>query len=257
MAVNHVTTRREGGITILTLNRPDKLNALNKDIFDDLKSALDMIQTDASVRVLVIIGGGKAFSVGADLKERQGMNEKDILLRFEAVRVLYQRLEYFPLPTIAAINGTALGGGLELALCCDIRVVSQAATLGFPEVELAIIPGNGGTQRLPRLIGVSKAMELILTAKRLSADEALGLGIVSHVAPDALVAARTLAVRMLDMGPIALKQAKLAVKKGIELPIGDALKFEVDCYKNCLYSKDRTEGLKAFSEKRRPEYQGE
>lgn len=258
MAVNHVTTRKDGGVTFVTLNRPDKLNALNKDLYDDLKTALDLIQTDPSVRAVIVTGAGeKAFSVGADLKERQGMNEKDILLRFEFVRTLYQKLEFLNVPTIAAINGIALGGGLELALACDIRIASAAASLGFPEAELAIIPGNGGTQRLSRLIGASKAMELILTARRLSALEASILGIVNQVAPDAMTAAKVLATRMMEMGPLSLRQGKLAIKKGAEMPLNEALKFEVDCYKKCLYSKDRTEGLKAFNEKRKAEYRGE
>ncbi len=258
MGASHVTLRREGGVTIATLNRPEKMNALNRDIYDDLKKTIDVIETDPSARVLILTGAGeKAFCVGADLKERQGMNEKDVLVRLEMVRTLFQQLDHLAIPTIAAINGTALGGGLELALCCDFRVAATTATVGFPEVDLAIIPGNGGTQRLTRIIGLSKALELILMARRLTAIEAKALGLVSAVAPDAVIAAKGIAARIVEMGPIAVKQAKLAIKKGIELEIEEALRFEVECYKPCLYSKDRIEGLKAFGEKRRPQYVGE
>lgn len=257
MGANHVLLKREAGVTIATLNRPEKMNALNKEVFEDLEKAIDVIETDASARVFIVTGAGeKAFCVGADLKERQGMNEKDVLVRFDWVRKLYERLDRLSIPTIAAINGTALGGGLELALCCDIRVASTNAVLGFPEVELAIIPGNGGTQRLPRLIGVSRALELILTAKRITAVQAEQLGIVNQVASDAMSAAKGMAARIVDMGPVAARQAKLAVKRGMDLSREEALKFEVECYKPCLYSKDRIEGLKAFGEKRRPVYSG-
>jgi enoyl-CoA hydratase/carnithine racemase len=197
--------------------------------------------------------------VGADLKERQGMNEKDILVRFEFVRPLYERLENLPFPTIAAINGLALGGGLELALCCDLRVASRDAMMSFPELELAIIPGNGGTQRLPRLIGKGKAMECILLAKRFSASEAKEIGLVNQAVGslEALPAARALASRMLELGPISLRAAKQAIRKGLGGSLGDGLKLEIEHYKACLYSKDRMEGLKAFSQKRKPQFTGE
>lgn len=258
MAASNVLVRREGGIHTLFLNRPDKLNALNKDLLEDLERQIDLVQSDSCARALIIAGSGeKAFSVGADLKERQGMNEKDVLVRFELVRQVFGRLDYLPVLTIAAINGIALGGGLELALCCDLRVAQATAVMGFPEVELAIIPGAGGTQRLSRLIGPMKAIECICLAKRLSAVEAHSLGIVSCVADDAVAQAKNLALRILEMGPIAVRQAKLAIKKGLEMPLPEALKFEIECYKPCLYSKDRVEGIKAFSERRKHEYRGE
>lgn len=258
MAVNNVMVRREGGVHTLVLNRPEKLNALNKDLLEELGRALDVVDTDPAVRVVIVTGAGeKSFSVGADLKERQGMNEKDVLLRLDFVRQLFGRLDYLRVPTIAAINGTCLGGGLELALCCDIRVASSKAILGFPEVELAIIPGAGGTQRLSRLIGPMKAMECVLMAKRLSAMEAAGLGIVGAVATDAVAESRARAERLVEMGPLALRQAKLSIKKGLEMTLSEGLKFEVESYKPCLYSKDRMEGLKAFAEKRKPSYRGE
>ncbi len=260
MASNELLVKRDSGIVIATLNRPDKMNALNKDMFDALKSLIDVLETDKTARVLILTAAGdKAFCVGADLKERQGMNEKDITLRMEFVRNLYLRLERLPQPIIAAINATALGGGLELALTADLRVAAENVTFGFPETDLAIIPGNGGTQRLPRMIGIQNTMEMVLLAKRISAGQAMEYGIVNTVVAQgqALTHAMTWANKMCEAGPIALRAAKAAIRGGLERSYEHALQFELECYKACLYSKDRTEGLKAFAEKRKPEYRGE
>lgn len=187
------------------------------------------------------------------------MNEKDILVRLEFVRRLYMRLENLPMPVIAAVNGMALGGGTELALACDLRIASDLAVFGLPEVDLAIIPGTGGTQRLPRLVGPAKALEMILMAKRIQAYEALRIGMVNLVVPGNRVMPNALewAEKMLQAGPIALKQAKAAIKQGMEQDLEEGLRTELKSYKACLYSKDRLEGLKAFKEKRKPEYRGE
>lgn len=252
--------RRDSGVVTATLNRPEKLNALGKDLFDEIKSLVDVLETDRTARVLILTGSGdKAFCVGADLKERQQMTEKDVLSRLNFVRSLYLRLERLPFPVIAAINGIALGGGLELALACDLRVAAENAVLGFPEVELGIIPGNGGTQRLPRIVGKSKALELVLLAKRLSAQEALDYGLVHAAVPagQALAQAKTWASKCLESGPVALRQAKAAIRLGMERTLEEGLHWEIDSYKPCLYSKDRIEGLKAFTEKRKPVYKGE
>ncbi len=255
-----IVIKREGAIILATLNRPDKLNALNKEIFDDLKSLIDVVETDKTARALVITGAGeKAFCVGADLKERQGMNEKNILARFDFVHTLYQRIERLPIPVIAAIGGAALGGGLELALTADLRVASDNAVLGLPEVDLAIIPGNGGTQRLARIVGPARAMEMVFTARRISAQEALGYGLIQAlVAPGYAVShAKQWALKMMDAGPLALRQAKFAIRQGMELSLNKALAFEVECYRPLIPSKDRIEGMKAFLEKRKPHYTGE
>ncbi len=260
MAVSNVLVRREGPIVTAMLNRPDKLNALNKEVFDELKSLVDVLETDKTARALILTGAGeKAFCVGADLKERQGMNEKSILARFDFVHALYQRIEKLPFPVIAAIGGAALGGGLELALAADLRVASDNAVLGLPETDLAIIPGNGGTQRLSRVIGMAKAMELVLLARRLSAQEALDMGLIhALVAPGYAVShAKQWALKVSEAGPLAIRQAKIAVRQGIELPLAKALTFEVECYRPLIQSKDRTEGMKAFLEKRKPSYTGE
>ncbi len=252
--------RRDGAVVTATIHRPDKLNALNKEVFDDLKSLIDVLETDKTARALIITGSGeKSFCVGADLKERQGMNEKSILARFDFVHALYQRIEKLPIPVIAAIGGVALGGGLELALCADLRVASDNAVLGLPEVDLAIIPGNGGTQRLARVVGPARAMELIFLARRISAQESLDLGLIQAlVAPGyALSHAKQWALKMLEAGPLAIRQAKVAVRQGIEMPLAKALAFEVECYRPLIPSKDRIEGMKAFLEKRKPQYTGE
>lgn len=259
MASTEITTKREGGLLLVTLNRPGQLNALNKDLFEELQRLVDVLETDKTVRAMILTGSGeKAFCVGADLKERQGMNEKDVLVRMDFVHKLYTRLENLPFPVIAAINGIALGGGLELALACDFRVCAENATLGFPEVELAIIPGNGGTQRLARLLGMAKALELVLLAKRLTATEAAHYGLVTRTVPvgQAVSEARVWATKLMEAGPLAVKQAKAAIRGGLERPLVQGLQWELERYKETLYSKDRLEGLKAFSEKRKPSYTG-
>lgn len=258
MASGELITSREGLTLIATLNRPEKLNALNKELYEELKHLVDVLQTDKAVRVVVITGiGDKAFSVGADLKERHGMNEKDIVQRLEFVHTLFSRIERLPQVVIAAINGTALGGGLEMALACDLRIASENATLGLPEVGLAIIPGTGGTQRLSRVIGLAKALEFILCAKRISAKEALSLGLVNAVAPAALGEALTWALKISEAGPIALCQAKFAIRAGFDASLEEGLRMEKEAYKAVLHSKDRLEGLRAFSEKRKPVFRGE
>ncbi len=252
--------RREGPLTTAILNRPDKLNVLNKEMFDELASLVDVLEVDKTTRTLIITGAGeKAFCVGADLKERQGMNEKAILARFDFVHALYQRIEKLPFPVIAAIGGSALGGGLELALTADLRVVSDGVVMGLPEVDLAIIPGNGGTQRLARAVGASKAMELVLLARKITADEALRCGLVhAIVAPGYAVShAKQWAMKFAEAAPMAIRQAKRAIREGIELPLSKALQHEVEMYKPLIPSKDRLEGMKAFLEKRKPKYTGE
>lgn len=260
MASSELSVKREGGIVIASIHRPEKLNAINKGLLDDIKRLLDVLDTDKTARVLILTGSGdKAFCVGADLKERQGMNEKDVLLRLEWVKGLFLRLERLPMPVIAAINGTALGGGCELALTCDLRIAADHITIGLPEVDLGIIPGSGGTQRLARVVGLGKALELILMARRITAKEALAVGLVNALAKEggSLEMAITWAKKMVEAGPIALRQAKSAIRLGYGRMIEEGLQIEIEAYKPCLYSKDRLEGLKAFTEKRKPEYRGE
>lgn len=260
MSSSAIVTKREGSVITITLNRPEKLNSLNKEIFDQLKSLVDILESDRSLRAVILTGAGeKAFCAGADLKERQGMSDKEILSRFEFIRQLYLRLERLPCVVIAAINGTALGGGLELALASDLRVVSDAASLGLPEVDLGIIPGNGGTQRLSRLAGLGRALELVLLAKRFDAKAAYEYGLVHAVVPASQVmsTAKTWAAKCAESGPLAIKQAKRAIREGIAKPLEEALAWETECYRQLLTTKDRAEGIKAFLEKRKPVYRGE
>lgn len=256
---SNLMIHREGNLVIAIINRPEKLNAMGREFFIELERLVDVLETDKTADALLLTGAGeKAFCVGADLKERQGMNEKDILQRMEKVATLYHRLENLPVPVIAAVNGMALGGGLELALACDFRIVSELAVLGLPEVSLAIIPGNGGTQRLPRLVGMAKALELILMARRITAHEAYSLGMVHHVTGhhSVVLEAKRWANKISEAGPIAVRSAKRAIREGMNLPLREGICLETEAYKECLYSKDRIEGIKAFSEKRKPVYQG-
>ncbi len=260
MALGELQVRRENNTVIAVLNRPDKHNALHKHVFDELKSLIDVLETDRTVRALILTGAGeKAFCVGADLKERAGMNDKDVLNRLQMVRHLYLRLERLGFPVIGAINGMALGGGLELALACDLRVASENAVMGFPEVELGVIPGNGGTQRLARLVGRARTMEMVLLSRRLSAQEASELGLIQAVVPvgQALQTAKLWATKIGDAGPIAIRQAKNAIRMGLEKGLEEGLALEIEAYAPCLHSKDRQEGLKAFQEKRKPVFVGE
>ncbi len=255
-----LVVRRDGASITAILNRPDKLNAIHKDVFEELARLLDVLETDRSARSLILTGAGdKAFSVGADLKERLGMTEKSIVARMEMAKQLTLRIEKLPFPTIAAMNGMAMGAGLEFALACDLRVVAEGAQLGLVDVELAAMPSNGGSQRLPRLIGLPKALEMVLLGKRLGASEALAMGLVNAVVPasQVLPTAKAWVGRMLEMGPLALRQAKAAIRWGMGRPLEEGLAWEIECYRPLLPSKDRIEGLKAFNEKRKPVFRGE
>ena len=246
-------------VATVTLNRPDVHNAMNEAMRRDLTRCFDAIALDEDVRVVVVTGAGeRAFSAGADIRE---FVEPLVPVRFREQR---RRLDFRQAmdrcwqPIIAAVNGFALGGGLELALACDIRIAAAGATLGLTEVNLAIIPGGGGTQRLPRLIGRGKALELILTGARIPADEALRIGLVERVVPggEALKAATELARSMAAKAPVALRYAKEAIVKGLELPLADGLRLEGDLSTLLRTTEDRLEGAKAFLEKRPPRWTG-
>lgn len=199
------------------------------------------------------------FCAGADLKERKTMNETEVKEFVRKLRATFTMLEEMPCPTISVIDGPALGGGCELSLCTDFRIATKDAILGLPETGLAIIPGAGGTQRLPRLIGVSLAKELIFTGERLSAERAKDIGLVNHVCNDfdeATLKAIEIAKLIGEKGPIAIRAAKRAISKGIEVDLKQGLEIEDECYKMIIDTEDRMEGLKAFAEKRKPNYKG-
>src|SRR5687768_10633264 len=257
-----VTMRRLGDgdeIACLTIERPEVMNCLSFPTLKRLRSLFHDLSRDDSVRAVVITGAGeRAFCAGADLKERKTMPLERVPIFVKNTRRTMDDLADLPQPTIGAINGIAFGGGCELLLACDLRVAADHAQLGLTETSLAIIPGAGGTQRLPRLIGRARAKDLILTARKLDAQEAERIGLVNRVAPRAelLEAALALARQIADNGPVAVRAAKAAIDQGCEQPLPQALETEARCYERVLPTRDRVEALAAFAEKRKPRYTG-
>jgi len=252
-------TEERDGIAILTLNRPDVMNSFNFAMLNALKEEIEALKFNNNIRVVIITGSGqKAFCAGADLKERTTYSESQVKKFIFTIRNLFTSIEYLNKPVIAAINGVALGGGTELALACDIRIASMNASMGLTETRLAIIPGAGGTQRLPRLIGRGKAKELIFTGRRVSAQEALQIGLVNQIceAESLLEECLKMAAMILETGPIAIEQAKYAINYGLETDLHTGLGIESNAYWVTIPTEDRLEGLAAFKEKRKPVYKG-
>ena len=252
-------------ILILTINRPEAMNCFNFDLLAALREAIEEVNFDPALRCIIITGASgddpkkAAFSTGADLKERRTLTPDQVRRFIYTIRNTFTAVEQVRVPVIAAINGFAFGGGMELALTCDIRIASSHAIMGLTETSLAIIPGAGGTQRLPRIVGVAKAKELIFTARRINAREALEIGLVNRVVEsDRLMeAAREMAREIAANGPIAIAQAKFAINYGIEASLGVALPLESKAYEATIPTKDREEALVAFAEKRKPIFKGE
>lgn len=248
------------GVALFTMERPDARNALGKQMMLEFRAAMDAVRFDPSVRVVVLQSTvPKVFCAGADLKERIKMNPQEAAATVFGLRSSFTELEQLPMPTIAAIEGAALGGGLEMALACDFRIAGGKALLGCPETSLAIIPGAGGTQRLPRLVSVSKAKELIYTSRKISADAAETIGLVDYSVEEgsALAKALELAREILPNGPIGVRMAKEAISKGMEVDLATGMVIERACYAQVIPTKDRMEGLTAFKEKRKPVFKGE
>lgn len=249
---------RQGRVAIITINRPDKRNALNIKTREEGAALLDQLSNDDSVGVVVFTGAGdKAFVAGADISEfagRTAMTQRDVMTS----RSLFTAIDSFPKPVIAMINGYCLGGGCELALACDIRVASENASFGQPEINLGIIPGGGGTQRLTRLVGEGKAMEMILTGEIIDARTAFAIGLVNHVVPADQLQAKTLEIasRIADKSPIALQLAKEAVKLASRSNLDEGLRREVDLFALCFSTEDKDEGVSAFLEKRKATFKG-
>jgi enoyl-CoA hydratase len=250
---------KKDNIGVLTVNRPDRLNALSNELTEELDKLLDEVEKDDDLRVLLITGAGeKAFVAGADINE---LKDRDAFLGRKVSRFrqeLFSRIENLPIPVIGAVNGFALGGGLELALACNIRICSENAQFGAPEVKLGIIPGDGGTQRLPRLIGLGRAMELVLTGDFIDAQEAYRIGLVNKVAPqeELMETAEKLAKKIASRPPVAVRYAKEAVNRSQE---GDtASGYAVESYLHALSctTEDKKEGVAAFLEKRKGEFKG-
>lgn len=254
-----LTWGKKDHVVTLTLNRPNAANAMSISLLDQLNHCLTKIKQQPNARCLIITGSGhKAFSAGADLKERKTMTEDEVIQTVQYIGQTVNNVEKMPIPVIAAINGAAFGGGLELALACDLRIASEQVKLGLTETSLAIIPGAGGTQRLPRLIGVGRAKQLIYTSAKITANEAMQIGLVEEVVDkeQLMQTAIEIANQIAENGPIAVKQAKKAINLGLETDIATGMELEHICYKETIHTADRQEGLKAFSEKRKPVYKG-
>jgi enoyl-CoA hydratase/carnithine racemase len=245
-------------VVTLTLTRPEAMNAMSRALLDALWAEVENVCVRRDVRALILAGNERAFSAGADLKERAGMSPEQTRAFLRRIRGIMDLVERVPMPTIACIEGVAFGGGCELALSCDMRILGRNAKIGLTECSLGIIPGAGGTQRLPRLIGAAKAKELIFTARRLSADDALAYGLANHVVDAGQAHAKSLAIaaEIAKCAPIAVEAAKAAIDGGIGVGISEGLLLEQRAYEITLTTEDRREALKAFAEKRAPVFHG-
>jgi enoyl-CoA hydratase/carnithine racemase len=246
------------GVATITLNRPGAANALSMELAAAIGHTFTRVRHDESVRAVIVTGAGKSFCAGADLKERLAMTLEETRSFLRSLNNVVDAVASFPRPVIAAINGAAFGGGLELALACDFRVAAEGVQLGLVETRLGIIPGAGGTQRLSRLIGLAAAKELIFTGRRIDATAAHRVGLVGEVVPGTELgaAAARLAAELAGAGPLAVTQAKKAIDGGFDLPMPAALAHERECYEVVLESEVRNEGLRAFAEKRPPHFTG-
>jgi enoyl-CoA hydratase len=248
----------EGRVAILTINRPDKLNALNQQVRDEALVELEAIAKDDSIGVVVITGAGeKSFIAGADISEFEGRSPFDQREAMASPRV-FDIMSSFPKPVIAMINGFCLGGGCELASSCDLRIASDKARFGQPEIKLGLIPGGGGTQRLPRLIGMGQTLRLVLSGDMIDAAEAARIGLVEMVFPADELRAKTLelAQRIASMSPLTLSVAKEAVRASARMPVEEGVMYERDLFCLCFSTEDKKEGVAAFLEKRPPVWKG-
>lgn len=253
-----ITVEKSGRVAVLTINRPDKLNALNSKVHSEGVAALEELKKDDEVRVVVITGAGeKSFVAGADISEfaeQTPVTQRNMFYE----KTLFNSIDNFPKPVIAMINGFCLGGGNELALACDLRVAGDNARFAQPEINLGIMCGGGGTQRLTRLIGEGRAMEMILTGDMIDAQTALKFGLVNHVHPLKELEAKTmeLAAKIAEKAPVALQLSKEAVKFASRSNLDEGLRREVDLFAICFSTKDKEEGVSAFLEKRKPNFKG-
>ncbi|MBR5533795.1 MAG: enoyl-CoA hydratase/isomerase family protein [Ruminiclostridium sp.] len=250
-----VEVTKQGNIGIVTMNRPEALNALSSQVFADLTTALDIVEKDDDIYVVIITGAGRSFVAGADIGEMATMNVEEGLAFSELGNNLMMRVDLFSKPTIAAVNGFALGGGCELALAADIRVASEKAKFGQPEVGLGIIPGFGGTQRMARIIGTGAAMELIYTADTIDAKRALEIGLVQHVVPaeELMAFAMEMANKIASKAQVAIRTSKMAIRRGIDCDISTAATYEALAFATCFATEDQKDAMKAFMEKRKLE----
>jgi len=258
MNFHNIIYEKEEGFAKIRLNRPQKLNALNPDVYNELENRFIECEADPEIKTIIIMGNEKAFAAGADI---DAMSKGDVALAYQLTdqsQRVQERLADMPKPTIAAISGYALGGGLELALCCDFRIVADNAVLGVPEINLGIIPGGGGTQRLPRLIGVSRAAELILLGEPIKAGQAEKWGLVNKVVSlnELEPECEKLAQKLMKKSPVTLRAAKHSIHTGMNMGLKEALKIEQDIFCMLFGTSDQKEGMGAFLEKRKPTFTG-
>ena len=254
--MTNVLLEKKGNIAIATINRPKALNALNSQVLEDLNELVDLVNADEEIRALVLTGAGeKAFVAGADIGEMSTLTKAEGEAFGKKGNDVFRKLETMPIPTIAAVNGFALGGGCELSMSCDIRICADTAVFGQPEVGLGITPGFGGTQRLARLVSPGMAKQLIYTARNIKADEALRIGLVNAVYPaaDLMAAAEKMAVTIAANAPIAVRACKKAVNDGLQVDMDQALVVEEKLFGSCFETEDQKNAMSAFVEKRKPE----
>ncbi len=252
--MTHILLEKKGHVAVAAIHRPAALNALNSEVLEDLNTLIDEIAADPGIRVLVITGSGeKAFVAGADIGEMSTLSKAEGEAFGKKGNDIFRKLEVLPIPTIAAVNGYALGGGCELSMACDIRLSADTAVFGQPETGLGITPGFGGTQRLARLIGPGMAKQLIYSARNIKADEALRIGLVNAVYPaeELLPAAEKLAETIAKNAPVAVRACKKAIDEGLEVPMDEAIVIEEKLFGSCFETADQKEGMGAFLEKRK------
>lgn len=257
--MSSILLEKKNQIAYVTVNREHALNSFDYETLCNLQEVIHHLHFDENTQVVIFTGAGhKAFSAGADLKERKSLTESEVRRNVKAIRDVFNMIVSLPQPAIAAVNGYAFGGGFELMLACDFSIATRGVMMGLTETSWAIIPGAGGTQRLPRLIGEMKAKELIFTARKISAEEALDLGIVLQVVErhELLSECEQLAQKMLKNGPIAIQQAKYAITRGMNTDLETGLAIESQAYERTIPTEDRSEALKAFREKRLPKFTG-
>ena len=254
--MTHILLEKKGNVAIATIDRPKALNALNSEVLNDLNTLVDTANADPEIRVLILTGSGeKAFVAGADIGEMSSLSKAEGEAFGKKGNDVFRKLETLPIPTIAAVNGYALGGGCELSMACDIRIASDTAVFGQPETGLGITPGFGGTQRLARLIGPGMAKQLVYSARNIKADEALLIGLVNAVYPaeELMPAAEKLAETIARNAPIAVRACKKAINEGLEQPMDEAIVLEEKLFGSCFETEDQKEGMGAFLEKRKHE----
>lgn len=259
MEFKNIILDTSGHVAIITLNRPESMNALTSDMLMELKSALETIESENNIRALVLTGGEKVFAAGFDIKEIATLDTPaDANAMLSDIHQCYNKLAAFQMPIIAATSGLTFGGGFELALACDFRVASDTAKFALPEINLGLIPGAGGTQRLPRIIGMGRAMEMLFSGKPISAQKALEIGLVNDVVPpDELIDATIKKAEQLTLKPgFALKILKNVVQTGMDTDLKSALEYEARCFEMLFATQDQKEGVTAFVEKRKPEFKG-